>query len=342
MATDPYILFEKAEKKRASSRFLEAIPLYLTSKKLAKDTGLKTACHFSLGDVYRMVGDFERSIRSYRAAHDLAVKSKDVRLALDSMVGQGLALRATGNFKEAIPLFDKSLRWYRLHDDTEGVAFTLWARAGAYRIKGDLASALKGFKESQKIFARMRDKSGVGYCFTGLGGASRVAGRPLDSYKYYIEANRIFRTFKDTFGTAYSYCGVANSMRMRDDFKGSLAYFRKAKTNYRKIGDKVSYAYTLWGEGSAYQMLGKNSLAAKDFREAEKLFKITKDRRGLVYCLLSVSQIEFAKDPKKGIRLAKEALRKALSLNLGVEIRYAKKVLETMSKHPEKLPLNLA
>jgi len=182
----------------------------------------------------------------------------------------------------------------------------------------------------------------VGYCLTGLGGASRVAGDLRASLGYYRQANRSFTALKDTFGKAYSYCGIANALRMKGDFSGALKNFKMAKTNYRRIGDKVSYAYTLWGEGTAYQLLGKDAPAHKDFIEAERLFRDTKDKRGLVYCMMSLGELEFRKDPKKGMRMLKKALKRAEALGIGVETGYARRLLRTAEKTPDKLPLNLA
>lgn len=341
--SNPYSIFDRAEKKRALSKFLEAIPLYLeVMRHPASDRELKTACRFSLGDTYRMVGDFTKSGSCYRAAHKGALASGDEARAVDAMVGLALSLRATGSLKEALKIFEDCLKSYRKLEDRAGVAFTIWARSGALRLKGDLLAAIAGFKEAKAMFSQMRERSGVGYCLTGLGGASRVLGRHKDSNRYYMEANKRFRELKDTFGVAYSYCGIANSMRMMGDFKGSLAFFKKAKVNYKKIGDKVSYAYTLWGEGTALQVLGRDKEALKDFREAAVLFKETKDRRGLIYCALSTGELTFKKDRKKGVQAFKAALKKAQALGLGVESRYAKELLKAAKDAPESIPLNLA
>ncbi len=177
---------------------------------------------------------------------------------------------------------------------------------------------------------------------TALGGTSRVKGATALSLKYYKEANSLFAGVKDTFGLAYSYCGIANAMRMKGDFKGSLSYFARARREYKLIGDKVSYAYTLWGEGSALQLLGRDARALKDFKEAEALFKETKDRRGVVYCTLSVGMLKFSSDRAGGRAMMRRALKTAEGLGLKVELSYAKRVLKAAEKSPKELPLNLA
>ncbi|MBI5887215.1 MAG: tetratricopeptide repeat protein [Deltaproteobacteria bacterium] len=336
-------LFDEAERKRAASRFPEAIALFLEAKRLsAQDRELRADCAFSLGDAYRMTGEFARAVRCYKEAEKLSLALDSEMRSFDALVGLGLTLRAMGDFKEAAVIFNRCMRWYKKSGDKAGIAFTLWARAGALRIKGDLAGAIKGFKEAKAMFAKLSDKSGAGYCLTGLGGASRVAGRPGDSFKYYTGANKVFRGLKDTFGVAYSYCGIANSLRMKGDFKASLAYFKKAASNYRKIGDRVSYAYTLWGEGSGFQMLGRDRDALGDFKEARRLFKETGDKRGLLYCMISISQLMFKVEQEKASALISGALRAAKKLGLKTEEGYARSVIKAMKKGGDALPLNLA
>ncbi|MBE7415889.1 MAG: tetratricopeptide repeat protein [Deltaproteobacteria bacterium] len=100
--SNPYSIFDKAERKRSLSRFLEAIPLYLEARRLSGiDDELKSACYFSLGDTYRMVGEFTRAGKCYAESRKLLLALGDEERALDAMVGLALSLRATGEVKES-------------------------------------------------------------------------------------------------------------------------------------------------------------------------------------------------------------------------------------------------
>jgi tetratricopeptide (TPR) repeat protein len=340
---DPYELFVAGMERKSASRFASAVPLFEDAIKLAgRDREFRLDCLFALADTFRMVGDFLAASKNYRAAEKLAKSLNMNERAVDASVGLALSLRARGEFKETIILLNKALRKYRSSDDQLAIAFTIWARAGAYRVKGDTKGALKGFGESRTLFTKLKDRSGVGYSLTGLGGASRVAGDFSASKRYYSMANKLFREIRDTFGIAYSYCGLANALRMKGNFKEAGEYFKRAKTNYKRIGDKVSYAYTLWGEGSLYQQTGKRALSKRDFLEAALLFKETGDKRGLVYCELGYGQNEFlAGDVKKALRRIKMALKQAEKLALKTEAGYARELIGAINNRPEAMPLNL-
>ncbi len=291
-------------------------------------------CMLSLGDTYRMVGNFDLAAKSYANTIDLAKKTKASVKVADAKVGLGLSLRAQGKWKEAVKLIHESRMAYQKKGDSQGFAFALWAEAGALRIKGDITGAIKIFKESYKIFKSIKDIQGVGYCLCGLGGTSRIAGRFRDSLKYYTAAHRLFSDIKDIFGIAYSYCGIGNAYRMIKDYKRAFTNFKKAIRLYKKIGDKVSYSYTLWSFGTTYKMTGDLKKARDNFIRAMLLFKETKDPRGIIYCGLGLGEIALLKGKKA---IAKRQILTSLHCSsknsFAVEKCHAKTLISYMNKN---------
>jgi tetratricopeptide (TPR) repeat protein len=284
----------RAEELREKSRYRQSLNLFkkgLAGYAKTHDHDGTYQCLLALGGLYRMVGNFDLASKNYAEAIDLARAVKSPIQVADAKTGLGLSLRAQGKWKEAIKLIDESKRTYSSRHDTHGMAFTLWAKAGALRIKGDIIEAIKTYKESYQVFKSMEDSQGTGYCLCGIGGASRVAGRFTDSLKFYTAANRLLSSIKDTFGRAYSYCGIGNAYRMIGDYRNAFTYFSRAARLYKKMGDKVSYAYTLWGIGTAYKMTCNYKKARSYFTEAKQFFRKTKDPRGLVYCELGFGEI---------------------------------------------------
>jgi tetratricopeptide (TPR) repeat protein len=128
---------------------------------------------------------------------------------------------------------------------------------------------------------------------------------------------------------------------MREDFRNGLVNFKKAEKLYKKIGDRVSYAYTLWSVGTTYKMLGKYKEAVKCFNSAAELFKVTKDPRGKIYCILGSAEVDYLegeiKKAKKGFA---RGLKRAEQYGFKVEKGYAKKLIRAGEKG-KGLPINL-
>lgn len=291
-------ILSEAEKLKRKYSLIPSLKLYNKAlkeyEKLNDILGIYN-CLRSLGDIYRMTGEFDLSEKYYGKAINLAQKmGSEIKMA-DAKVGLGLSLRAKGNWKGALELIHESKEIYKKKDDIEGFAFSMWAEAGALRIKGDIRKAIEIFKEALFAYKMLNNSEGMGYCLCGLGGASRVAGLLKTSLNYYKKANKIFTFLKDTFGRAYSFCGIGNAYRMLKNYREALKNFSKATMLYEKIGDRVSYAYTIWGLSTTYKMMGDYKSARHYLLSALKLFKKTKDSRGIIYCKLGLGEIEFLK-----------------------------------------------
>jgi len=293
----------------------------------------------SIGHMYRMIGNFDLAAKYYSGTIELARKHKEMTWFADARVGLGLSLRAQGKWKEAIKLIRESRGIYKEKDDREGLAFSLWAEAGALRIKGRIREAIKTFNASMKIFKNLENAQGIGFCLCGLGGTSRVAGLFSNSLDYYVAANKLFSNMKDFFGIAYSYCGIGNAYRMMKDYRTALTNFTKAIKLYKKIGDKVSYAYTLWSLGTMYKMMGNLKKASDNFIEAMLLFNKTKDQRGIIYCRLGLGEIDFLEGRKaSAMKRLRVALYESIKNNFAIEKCHAAVVLSYMNKNNPLTP----
>jgi tetratricopeptide (TPR) repeat protein len=344
-------IFSSAEKLREGSRYSEALGLYKMAlarfRKSGDYEGMLNSL-LAIGDSYRMVGDFLRAQKAYSEAASLSLNLRGRITRADAMVGKGLSMRALGEWKKALVLFSGARRIYLGKSDKFGVAFTFWADGGAFRVKGDLGNAIGSFRKAKKMYEslllpkkRIRDRDnetyscaqsdarrGLGYCLCGLGGVSRVSGMFDDSARYYAEANELFTSIKDKFGIAYSHCGIGNALRMKSDYDGGMKHLRRAESVYRTIGDIVSYSYTLWSMGMIYVMKRKLSAAGVCFEKAASHFRNTRDVRGLVYCGLGLSELDFLRgDRSSSRRRVKAALRDSLKKGFALEACHSRTLL---------------
>jgi tetratricopeptide (TPR) repeat protein len=330
-------LIDRAEKLKEKSSYLQSLKLFKKAfQGYAKigDPEDMLHCMLSLGDIYRMLGNFDHAAKNYSEAIKLARKHRETIWVADASVGLGLSLRAQGKWKDALKLIRASRRTYQGRGDREGFAFSLWAEAGTLRIKGRISEAIKIFGDSRKLFKNLENRQGIGFCLCGLGGTSRVAGLFSDSLKYYTAANRLFSHIEDVFGTAYSYCGIGNAYRMMRDYKSALASFAKAIRLYKKIGDRVSYAYTLWSLGTTHKMMENFKEARDNFIKAMLLFKKTRDPRGIIYCRLGLGELDFLEGREAiAMRQLNSALFESIKNSFAIEKCHAKTILSYINKN---------
>jgi tetratricopeptide (TPR) repeat protein len=331
-------LFEKAEDLRRASRYREAIAAYRKAlmRYRRENNGESTlSCLLALGDTLRMTGDFSGARDAYAEALLLAKAGKKPLLRADAAVGIGLSVRALGEWKEALALFGEARKVYEKASDGEGLAFLLWAEAGAFRVGGMIPQALESFKQARRLFRKIKGDdfaSAVGYCLCGLGGLSRVAGKWEDSMAYYTEANRELSRLGDRFGIAYSHCGIGNAFRMRGELGPAMRHLKKAERLYGTIGDIVSYSYTLWSMGMTELMRGRPAAAQLHFEQAARRFRKTKDRRGLAYYRLGKGQALMLSGDLRGARRCfEEALGECVRSSFSLEACHAEALLALLN-----------
>jgi tetratricopeptide (TPR) repeat protein len=297
-----------------------------------KEGGRVGRCLLSIGDTFRMTGNFSHACDAYSEAISVSRLRRDNLLRADATVGLGLSRRALGEWEEALKLFSRANETYLRKSDKEGIAFTFWAMGGAFRVGGEIRNAIDSFKKAKRIYESLPEEravsSSIGYCLCGLGGAYRIYGRFEDSLRFYTKAQRLFTSVNDRFGTAYSHCGTGNALRMQGDLTGAMEYLKKAEKLYKGMGDIVSYSYTLWSMGMVRVIEGGLQKAEVCFRKAGAGFRKTNDLRGTSYHMLGMGELLFLRGDVRG---AKRSLRRALEISVRhgfkVELCHAKALL---------------
>ena len=109
-------LFERAEELRQKSHYRKSLALlrnalksYVSSKSLEGVTN----CQLSIGDVHRMIGDFDSAEQSYFAALTTGRKSDDKVTIADAQLNIGLSLRGKGDWRNALQMSKDALTFYR-------------------------------------------------------------------------------------------------------------------------------------------------------------------------------------------------------------------------------------
>lgn len=289
-------LIEKAEALRQNTEYKDALKLFRKAAFLSKRDDYFDGfigATIAIGDIYRMVGDFDSAIENYEEALDACEALGDELAAADSMAGIGLSLRALGRWREAIRVVKKAKKVYETENDRKGIAFSVWAEAGAWRVAGNIRKAIENFMNSKNIFSSIKFRPGIAYALCGLGGTHRISGKYPESLKYYRQANKMFDSIGDKFGMAYSHCGIGNAYRMLCNYKNAMEHLDKAVNLYETMGDIVSYSYTLWSLASVYKVKEDFANVRLYLKKASKNFKKTKDPRGIIYCNMTLGETEF-------------------------------------------------
>jgi tetratricopeptide (TPR) repeat protein len=267
------------------------------------------------GHAARLAGRFTVAARHYAAARARAVTPIE---RADALAGSAMTERGLCNYRVAIRLFDRALAIYRASNDREGVAFCLYGRGGARRFLGDFKTARLDLVAS---LALAPDAEAEIFTRMALGGLLRMIGDLDASLAHYREARRQAGRRRDQYAMAYADCGIGNAWRLIGDRRLARRHLLMAERRYRAIGDRVSRPYTLF----ALFMMDLEEGRAGRFSEMDRLFRATRDRRGLVYASLARAVRHGLRGENVvAARIARKAFVAARGLGLKLEAMYAR------------------
>ena len=312
----------------AARQFSSALIFYRRARHISSQIDVL----LKLGDVFRQTEALKSARQAYRAALVLTKKiaaSKNIlQKYQDALMGEALCLRGRGHFLEALTKFESCLANYKITNDTAGKSYVLWAMGTTERFAGQFQKAKFHLKKSLTLYIKQHDDNGTAYALCGLGGTYRMIGSPQDSLVCYRRANAIFKKSNDRFGLAYSFCGQSNALRMQNKITQALPFMKRAERLYRSLKLKSPLGFVLWSQSQAYAFLKQWNLAHRTLRESTSLFRLSHDKRGLLYSALGRAEILFHQNDLNYQRDYKEASVLAARLNLPFEKSHALRILK--------------
>ncbi|RMH55074.1 MAG: tetratricopeptide repeat protein [Candidatus Hydrogenedentota bacterium] len=267
------------------------------------------------GHKERLRGNFSGAIAFYEKARTAAGSNEERDEAL---AGKALALRGLQQYPGAVRLLSRLVRNFEARNDIEGVSFIEYSLGTCFRFLGRFRDAERHLNRSLQLAS---DPESVCFVSMAVGGLLRMTGRYKESLASYRHACHIARRLGQTYPLAYAHCGIGNAYRMLDRRPLARKHLENACHLYRRIRDRVSYPYTLWA--LALLDLSEKGIDKKHrLGHAERLFRKTKDRRGLVHIHLAraVEARVQGRNPRPSIRHARRTARK---LGLRFEILLA-------------------
>lgn len=184
------LLLERGRVLNSAGKPDESRQYFIDTLALAEGEGLD---HYAI-DAAHMLGIVEppaEQIAWSEKALEIAKKSKDPRARrwLGPLYNNlGWSYHDTGNYEQALTMFDDALEWYSKHGQPEQIRVARWSVARAMRSLGQVEKALA----LQEALLQDLDVAGVtdGYVYEELGECLLALGREDDAQKYFALAYR--------------------------------------------------------------------------------------------------------------------------------------------------------
>lgn len=244
----------------------------------------KKAEYFSrMGSVYRIKGDYEKSIKNFMLAEKIGFQLKDSVLISDMIHNIGVVYRTQGKNKKALGYIKDALAIKRRVDNELSLAITYGELGVNYRKINELDSALICYKKAKEIYTKLHNeeklfsiKGNMSVLYSIKGDLDKALSLAKECSVYHKKENN-----KESLCNAYSNMGAF--YKKKEEYVNSLQYYTIAL----KIAEDEGYKHRMMRiykyKGVIYSKLGNYkeayNLSKKYKRISDDIFNNENEKR---------------------------------------------------------------
>lgn len=226
----------------------------------------KAEYHSRIGSVYRIRGDYKKSIENFMLAEKIGIELKDSILISDMIHNIGVAYRAQRKYDKALIHLKKALEIKKRLDEDLGIAITYGELGVNYRRIKKLDSALVCYEKAKEIYTRLKNeeklfsiKGNMSVLYSAKGDQDQAVRLAKECIAYHTKEKN-----KESLCNAYS--NVASFYRKKKEYETSLFYYNLAQKIAKEEGYKHRLMNIYKSKGIVYDRLG-------NYKEAYSLSK---------------------------------------------------------------------
>ncbi len=250
------------------------------------------------GSIYRIIGNFEKSLEFYMQSMNLCIEIGD-KLGLAKVYNNiGNLYKHLKNFDKAIEYHDKSLKLKRELNDRPGIAFTKNNIGIIYKELGKYDEALKYFNKALPMAKDIGDDVFLSQVYNNLGIVYKRLGQEDTALMNYYESLRIIINTENKIGLVSVLNNIGHALGDMGRDKDALDTLNIALKISKQLNLKP---FTQ----AAYKYISDVYYQKKDFEKAFEYYKLSTDLLDSIYSDESrqrISQLQFRHEKQKRLR----------------------------------------
>jgi CHAT domain-containing protein/tetratricopeptide (TPR) repeat protein len=234
---------------------------------------------FGLGFTFGQLGEFRKAIPWYEKAATVFHAASDAYTEARILNYQGGALGVLGEPQEALKLYWRALVLFKSVGDRPLEALVLNNIAAAEAQLTEWQSAMDHYRQALPLFREAGDRRNEGRVLLNMGVAYQQLGHTEEALRLFGQALRLRRETSDKAGEATTLNAFANAHFSRREPAKALEYVKEALALWRSLGDRREESESLRIQGQALAGLGRSQDAKPLFLQALELARAAGDRR---------------------------------------------------------------
>lgn len=285
-------LLKAGEQAQAEYANDAAISYYQRLLPLLDDTE-KIPVLLKLGQVYEIVGEWDKEHALYLDGLNLAARAADAHATAQCRAALGMLYRKRGEFVQAAETLEQARRGFETFQDRAGIGQVLHEAGTLAAQQGEFDQAIAYYQESLEIRRALGEQKLIGSLLSNLGILARMKNDFARAEKLYGEALAIRRAMADRAGIAVSLNNLGVLKRYQGEYAQGRALLEEALALWREIGDRAFLANTLTSLGEVLIDQGDAPAARESLVESLQITRALGDKRAIAFLLENFARIAF-------------------------------------------------
>jgi tetratricopeptide (TPR) repeat protein len=180
---------------------------------------------------------WDDSVRRFQEAHDLWVRSGNVRMQAICLMNQGAPLLRANRLEEAAIVFEDARQIFERIQDSSNWALTTMNVGYAFHAQGRHLDALRLYAEAELLFRRTRDRYRLAELYNNQGEALRSLGRWEEAEDAYRLSIDLWRQLQNAEGLVNGLDNVSFVLIRQQKVVAALAALDEAKSLLETLPD---------------------------------------------------------------------------------------------------------
>lgn len=244
------------------------------------------------GQVYKLIGEYDKAEKNFSAMLDLSEKGPNQTLQARALNLLAELHWLRGDYGSSQSCAYKAHKISLLCHDQVGLAWSYNNHGDISRRQGGFEEALECYRSSLNCYKRINDGEGIANTYNNMGICYWSMGSLTHAAEHLKRALRTREETGDKLGEAKTRNNLALIYQDRGELLESLKMLTSALEIFKRIGDKRNSGYCLGNLGTIYKSRAEFSQAVKAFQDSIQIFSEIGDQHALTYSIGNIGDVQ--------------------------------------------------
>ncbi|KAG8920911.1 hypothetical protein FRC01_000538, partial [Tulasnella sp. 417] len=235
----------------------------------------------SLGEIYRLQGEYSKAADSYITAGEIFAQIEDKLGFANAVNGLGEVCHLRGEYYNAETAFIIARDIYAEIGGDLGLSNAVKALGDVYRLRGKYSKASESYLTARNIYARIGNQAGLANSAEALGDLYQSRGDYPKAEKFYLAAWDVYARIGDQGGLANAVNALGDVYRLQGEYSKARASYLSARNIYTRVENRIGVANAVKPLGDVYGLRGEYNKAEESYVTAWDTYSKVGDLNGV-------------------------------------------------------------